>query len=94
MPGFIALLPIPLMTVTALGLLRVSLGWQRVLGALCWVPFALTVSVLFLGFFGLAYSLYPYVVMDRLTVQQAASAPASLKFILVGVALTVPMIAR
>jgi len=93
MPGFIALLPIPLMTVATLGLLRLSLGWKRVLGTLCWVPFALTVSMFLLGFFGLAYSLYPYVVMDRLTVQQAASAPASLKFILVGVVLTVPMIA-
>ena len=93
MPGFIALLPIPLMTVATLGLLRLSLGWKRVLGTLCWVPFALTVSMFFLGFFGLAYSLYPYVVMDRLTVQQAASAPASLKFIFVGVVLTVPMIA-
>ena len=93
MPGFIALLPIPLTTVAALGLLRVSLGWRRVLGDQCWIPFALTVAVFVLGFFGLAYSLYPYVVMDRLTVQQAASSPASLKFILVGVALTVPMIA-
>lgn len=93
MPAFIALLPIPLMTVAALGLLRVSLGWKRVLGPQCWVPFVLMVAVFFLGFFGLAYSIYPYVVMDRLTLQQAASSRASLKVILVGVALTVPMIA-
>lgn len=93
MPALIALLPIPLMTVAALVLLRASLGWKRVLGPLCWVPFVSMVCVFLLGFFGLAYSLYPYVVMDRLTIQQAASAPASLKVILFGVALTVPMIA-
>ena len=42
---------------------------------------------------GLAYSLYPFVVMDRLTAWQAASATKSLEFILVGCAITVPAIA-
>ncbi|MFN3415410.1 MAG: cytochrome d ubiquinol oxidase subunit II [Caldimonas sp.] len=92
MPGFIALLPIPLVTAAALVTLRVLLNSPRVLGRLCWVPFALVVAVFVLGFFGLAYSLYPYVVMDRLTIWEAASAPASLKVILFGTALTVPAI--
>jgi cytochrome bd ubiquinol oxidase subunit II len=93
MPAFIALLPIPLITVVALGLLRTSLNGKRVLGAWCWVPFVLMVCVFILGFFGLAYSLYPFVVMDKLNLWQASSAPGSLKVILVGVAITVPMIA-
>ncbi len=93
MPEFIALLPIPLMTVAALVVLRVSLNAQRILGRWCWVPFVLMVAVFVLGFFGLAYSLYPFVIMDKMTLWQAASAPASLKVILFGVALTVPMIA-
>ncbi|MFN3297649.1 cytochrome d ubiquinol oxidase subunit II [Caldimonas sp.] len=92
MPGFIALLPIPLVTAAALITLRVLLNSPRVLGRLCWVPFTLVVAVFVLGFFGLAYSLYPYVVMDRLTIWEAASAPASLKVILFGTALTVPAI--
>jgi cytochrome d ubiquinol oxidase subunit II len=92
MPGFIALLPIPLVTAAALVTLRVMLNSPRILGRLCWVPFALLVAVFVLGFFGLAYSLYPYVVMDRLTIWEAASAPASLKVILFGTALTVPAI--
>jgi cytochrome d ubiquinol oxidase subunit II len=41
---------------------------------------------------GLAYSLYPYLVVDRLTAWQAAAAPESLKFILVGVVITLPAI--
>jgi cytochrome d ubiquinol oxidase subunit II len=92
MPEFIALLPIPLVTAAALVTLRVILNSPRILGRLCWVPFALVVAVFVLGFFGLAYSLYPYVVMDRLTIWEAASAPASLKVILFGTALTVPAI--
>jgi cytochrome d ubiquinol oxidase subunit II len=93
MPEFIALLPIPLTTVAALLALRALLRSQRVLGTLCWLPFALVVALFVLGFFGLAYSLYPYVVMDRLTAWQAASSPAALKVILVGVAISVPAIA-
>ncbi len=93
MPEFIALLPIPMMTVVALLILRALLNTERVLGRLCWMPFALVVTVFLLGFFGLAYSLYPYVVMDRLTIWQAASSPASLKIILAGVAVSVPAIA-
>jgi cytochrome bd ubiquinol oxidase subunit II len=93
MPAFIALFPIPLMTVTALLAVRGLLNSHRVLGKLCWLPFALVVTVFMLGFFGLAYSLYPFVVMDRLTIWQAASSPDSLKIILVGVAISVPAIA-
>ncbi len=93
MPAFIALLPIPLITVGALLLLRASLNWKRVLGTLCWVPFALLSLVFLLGFFGLAYSLYPDVVIDRLTIWQAAAAPESLLIIFVGTAITVPAIA-
>ena len=43
-------------------------------GPLCWLPFALVITVFVLGSLGLAYSIYPYVVMDRLTLWQAASA--------------------
>jgi cytochrome d ubiquinol oxidase subunit II len=92
MPEFIALLPIPLTTVIALLAVRALLNSKRVLGSLCWVPFVLTVLVFVLGFFGLAYSLYPFVVMDRLTIWQAASATESLVVILVGCVITVPAI--
>ena len=93
MPAFIALLPIPLMTVIALVVARVMLNSQRVLGGLCWLPFTLVISVFVLGFFGLSYSIFPYVVMDQLTLWQAASSPAALKVILIGVCISVPAIA-
>jgi cytochrome bd ubiquinol oxidase subunit II len=93
MPEFIALLPIPLMTVIALVVTRTMLNSPKVLGSLCWLPFTLVTSVFVLGFFGLAYSIFPYVVMDKLTIWQAASSPAALKVILVGVCISVPAIA-
>lgn len=93
MPALIALLPIPLCTGLALLALRALLNSHRVLGKLCWLPFALMVLVMLLGSLGLAYSLYPYVLIDRMTVWQAAAAPKSLAFILWGCAITVPAIA-
>ena len=42
--------------------------------------------------YGLAYSLFPFIVIDRLTIWQAASAPASLLVILIGAAVVLPAI--
>lgn len=92
MPELIALLPIPLTTGLSLLGLRALLNSHRVLGKLCWLPFALMVLVMLLGSLGLAYSLYPYVLIDQMTVWQAAAAPKSLAFILWGCAFTVPAI--
>nr|WP_316640506.1 cytochrome d ubiquinol oxidase subunit II [uncultured Roseateles sp.] len=92
LPEFIALLPIPLMSGLALLALRGLLNSSRILGKLCWLPFALLVTVFLMGFLGLAYSIFPFVVMDRMTLWQAASATESLQFILVGCAVAVPAI--
>lgn len=56
-------------------------------------PFLFLSLVFVLGFAGLAYSFYPYVVPDQLTIWQAAAAPSSLGFILVGVVIVLPVIA-
>jgi cytochrome bd ubiquinol oxidase subunit II len=57
-----------------------------------WVPFACTVGILLLAFYGLAYSLFPYLVLHRLTIWQAAAAPESLKIILIGALIVLPVI--
>jgi len=92
MPEFIALLPIPLTTAVALLATRALLNWRGVLGRLCWLPFALVIAVFVLGAIGLAYSLYPYVVVDRLTLWQAASSTEALAVIAIGCAIAVPAI--
>ena len=45
-----------------------------------------------LAFCGLAYSFFPYVIPDQLTIWEAAAARDSLKIILVGTLITLPMI--
>ena len=54
--------------------------------------FAATVLILILATLGLAYSIYPYVVIDRLNVWEAASATSSLLILLVGLLITLPAI--
>ncbi|HSV70798.1 MAG TPA: cytochrome d ubiquinol oxidase subunit II [Methylibium sp.] len=92
LPQFIALMVIPAATAVALLVLRRALDARLVRGDLCWLPFVLLIAVFTLGCVGLAYSLYPYVVIDKLTVWEAASSPATLKVTLVGVCISVPAI--
>jgi cytochrome d ubiquinol oxidase subunit II len=93
LPSIIALSAIPLMTGIALLAVRALLRAPGVRGPLSWLPFTLLIVVFVLGFLGLAYSMYPYVVIDRLTIWQAASSPAALKVILFGVCISLPAIA-
>jgi len=58
-----------------------------------WVPFAGAVAIFVLSFAGLAYSLFPYVVIDRITIWQAAAHPSALKVMLVGAVLVLPLLA-
>jgi cytochrome d ubiquinol oxidase subunit II len=58
-----------------------------------WQPYAAAVAIFTLAFSGLAYSLYPYLVIDRLTIWDAATHPSGLKALMVGTALVLPFIA-
>ena len=57
-----------------------------------WVPFAGAGGIFMLAFAGLAYSFFPYIVPDRLTIVDAASAPESLRIILWGTLFVLPVI--
>lgn len=92
LPQLIVLLVIPVMTAVALAGIRLALATPLVRKELCWFPFVLAITVFILGFIGLAYSIYPFVVIDQLTVWQAASSTESLKVILLGVCIAVPAI--
>jgi cytochrome d ubiquinol oxidase subunit II len=50
------------------------------------------VAIYVLAFIGLAYSLFPYVVMDRMTIWEAAAHPSALVFVLVGTGVVLPFI--
>ena len=57
-----------------------------------WLVFDNTVLIFVLAFFGLAYSIFPDIVIGRMTVWEAAISTASLNVIFVGVAITLPVI--
>jgi len=59
---------------------------------LSWLPVLLTAGIFILCFTGLAFSFFPDIVPGQLTIWEAASAPESLKFILYGAAVVVPVI--
>jgi cytochrome d ubiquinol oxidase subunit II len=97
LPYVLLLMPVPLAT------LLIFFGVDRSLRRLPtrlalgngygdWVPFAGTVAILLLAFYGLAYSMFPWLVMDRLTIWQAASSPESLFIIFIGACVVLPMI--
>jgi len=92
-PHLLMLAPIPLLTALLFlacerSLKRLTNGEQNRI----WIPFASAVGMFVLAFIGLAYSLFPYLVADRITYLQAASAPESLKVMLVGISVTLPAI--
>jgi len=92
-PNIVALAPIPIASMLCLWGIHHVLGSQRLMDAgYGWMVFALTAGVMTLAFMGLAYSQYPYVVLNQLTVWEAASSPEALKIILVGVVITLPTI--
>jgi len=94
MPEILLLAPLPLVSAGILAALWLAL--QHLPDAedrWCWLPFALGCALVVLAFTGLAYSFYPYVVPQQLTIDDAAAAAESLAIILVGVVLVMPIIA-
>jgi cytochrome d ubiquinol oxidase subunit II len=55
-------------------------------------PFLGSIAIYVLAFLGLAYSLFPYVIIDRMTIWQAAAHESALKFVLVGAVIVLPFI--
>jgi cytochrome d ubiquinol oxidase subunit II len=91
LPNFIGLMPIPLATLVAFAAVYwVLLRRDVALAGYAWIVLGGTVLVCVMAALGLAYSLYPYIVLDRLTIWEAAAAPSSLKFVFVGVAIVLP----
>tara|TARA_R110000850_G_scaffold1893_12_gene9843 strand:+ start:2082 stop:3092 length:1011 start_codon:yes stop_codon:yes gene_type:complete len=57
-----------------------------------WTPFAAATALFALAYVGMAYSFYPYIVPERITIYEAASAPESLFIILIGTLFVLPAI--
>ena len=93
LPNFFFLLPIPVITGLLIIFLHITIKKLPLKNdAQCWVPFVGSIGLFILGFCGLAYSFYPYIVPNQLTIWQAASSPESLKVILIGALIVLPFI--
>jgi len=57
-----------------------------------WTPFVGTIAIFMLAFLGLAYSIFPYIVIDQITIWDAAAHPSSLEVVLIGAVIVLPFI--
>ena len=93
MPNIIILMPIPL---TCL-IFYVGIFWllrhEKALNAgYAWLIFAALVVICLLAAFGLAFSIFPEIVMGEMNIWEAASSVEALKVIFVGTIITLPAI--
>lgn len=92
-PEMFLLAPLPLMSGALIfGVWAVLRRLPTPNDSFAWLPFAGASALFTLAFTGLAYSFYPYVVPEQLTIYESASAPESLIIILVGVLFVTPVI--
>jgi cytochrome bd ubiquinol oxidase subunit II len=93
LPQIFALLPVPLICAAAFFAVQWVVTRPNLIAAgYGWLVFVNTVLIFVLAFFGLAYSIFPDIVIGRLTLWDAAAATSSLTIIFIGVAITLPMI--
>jgi cytochrome d ubiquinol oxidase subunit II len=92
-PDVMMLAPLPLVSLALVALLWKSLQHLPTKGDhFAWFPFAGASALMGMGFFGMAYSFYPYVVPERLTIYEAAISPESLTIIFYGTLFVLPII--
>ncbi|SLN48751.1 cytochrome d ubiquinol oxidase subunit II [Pseudooctadecabacter jejudonensis] len=92
-PQMLYLLPLPILSGALIlwlwGMLR-QMPFKN--DRLNWLPFVAATLLFTLAYGGMAYSFYPYVVPEKITIYEAASAPESLFIILVGTLFVLPAI--
>jgi cytochrome d ubiquinol oxidase subunit II len=86
-PNIILTAPVPIAVAAVSALLLRSLAnkWD-------YQPFFLTLALFLLSYAGLGISMYPFIVPQSITIWQAASPRSSQIFMLVGVAILIPLI--
>jgi cytochrome d ubiquinol oxidase subunit II len=87
MPSILFASQVPLLTAIIAGFLLRGLRKRQEAA-----PFFLALALFLLGMAGLGVSMWPYVVPEALTIWQAAAPERSQAFMLIGVAITLPLI--
>jgi cytochrome d ubiquinol oxidase subunit II len=86
-PNIFFLWPVPLLTAFV-----ALMAWRWLEERRDVPPFLASIALFLLGYLGLVISAYPYLVPPALTIWQAAAAPASQLFMLVGTLILLPII--
>jgi cytochrome d ubiquinol oxidase subunit II len=86
-PNGFYLLPVPVTT----GVLFILL-WRDLHRDREYRPFLLSIGIFLMGYLGLGISLWPWLVPFKVTFRQAAAAPTSQSFLLVGTVFVLPVI--
>lgn len=94
MPNVIGLLPIPV----SCALAYFGIGWvlrraEILRAGYGWLVFVALVVICLMAAIGLAYSIYPDIIIGQMTLYEAAAATSSLLIIFWGLAITLPLIA-
>jgi len=87
LPDFFYFAPIPLLAVAA-----ALYCWRALERGRAATPFLAAIALFLLGFLGLVVSNLPYIVPPSITIWQAAAAPESQKFMLIGTVVLLPLI--
>ena len=93
LPNFIGLLPIPvscLVLYAGIVWLLQRDNWLR--EGYSWVIFVAIVLICLMASLGLAYSIYPDIIIGEMTIWEASASVSSLLFTLVGIVITLPAI--
>lgn len=88
---FVLLLPVLCVTLFVVNDLVLK-TLPRTNDELCGIPFLLAIGIFITCFIGLCFSFMPDIIPGKMTIWEAASAPASLSFILSGAVVVIPII--
>lgn len=98
LPNFFKLLPIPIITLSLFIYKYKHIQFLKKLIQensslkLIWIPFVINVIIFIFAFFGLIFSIFPYLIIDELTIWTSASEKESLEVIFWGVVVVLPII--
>ena len=94
MPNILYLAPVPLACVILAAIIFVMLPKIAKDNTYKhdWVPYLCAVLIVLCSFIGFGYSVFPDIILGKLTIWEATAAPASLEFTLWGVGLVLPLI--
>ncbi|TFW28441.1 cytochrome d ubiquinol oxidase subunit II [Massilia horti] len=86
-PNIVFLAPVPLLVIIFTVLLQRSLSRAPLR-----VPFVSALALVFLGYTGMAISIWPHIVPPTITIWEASSSPSSQAFTLIGALFVLPII--